>query len=69
MQCCCDSLSDINLLQLLHSPEIVDIAKELAPSFTGKTNNLGLTSNKEITPNQQKDINSAKAEIELIKKK
>ena len=54
--------------KVVNKPKSKELAKELAPSFTGKTNNLGLPSNKEITPNQQKDINSAKAEIELIKK-
>ena len=54
--------------KVVNKPKDPALAKELAPSFTGKTNLLGLPAGKEITPNQQKDINSAKAEIELIKK-
>ena len=52
----------------VNKPKDPNLAKELAPNFTGKTNLFGLPLGKEITKNQQKDINSAKAEIELIKK-
>lgn len=54
--------------KVVNKPKSKQLSEELAPSFTGKTNSLGLPSGKEITANQQKDINSAKAEIELIKK-
>ena len=54
--------------KVVNKPKDSTLAKELAPSFTGKTNSLGLPSGKDITSEQQKDINSAKAEIELIKK-
>ena len=54
--------------KVVNKPKDQELAKELAPSFTGRTNLFGLPLGKDITPNQQKDINSAKAEIELIKK-
>ena len=53
--------------RVVNKPKDPELAKELAPSFSGKTNIFGLPSGKNITPQQQKDINSAKAEIELIK--
>ena len=43
-----------------------ELASELAPNITGKVNEFGLNPAKKITEFQQKDINSAKAEIELI---
>ena len=54
--------------RITDKPKPPELAKELAPSFTSKTNLLGLDPSKVITAFQQKDINSAKAEIELIKK-
>jgi len=54
--------------RVINKPKPPELEKELAPSFIGKLNLLGLPAGKEITPNQQKDINSAKAEIELILK-
>ena len=53
--------------KVVNKPKDPALAKELAPSFAGRTNLFGLPLGKEITKNQQKDINSAKAEIELIK--
>ena len=50
-------------------PKSKELGKELAPNLTGKLNLFGLDPSKAITPLQQKDINSAKAEIELIKQK
>ena len=50
-------------------PKSKELAKELAPNLTGKLSLFGLDPSKAITPLQQKDINSAKAEIELIKQK
>jgi len=52
----------------VNKPKDPALAKELAPNLTGKTNLFGLDPSKAITALQQKDINSAKAEIELIKK-
>ena len=52
----------------VNKPKDPELAKELAPNLSGKTNIFGLDPSKAITANQQKDINSAKAEIELIKK-
>ena len=54
--------------KVVNKPKDPALAKELAPNLTGKTNIFGLDPSKKITQNQQKDINSAKAEIELIKK-
>jgi len=54
--------------RITDKPKPKELAEELAPSFTNKTNLLGLDPSKVITAFQQKDINSAKAEIELIKK-
>jgi hypothetical protein len=51
----------------VNKPKDPELAKELAPNLSGKTNIFGLDPSKAITANQQKDINSAKAEIELIK--
>ena len=53
--------------KVVDKPKDPALAKELAPNLTGKTNIFGLDPSKVITGNQQKDINSAKAEIELIK--
>ena len=53
--------------KVVNKPKSHELAKELAPNLTGKTNIFGLDPSKPITSNQQKDINSAKAEIELIK--
>ena len=53
--------------RVIDKPKPPELAKELAPNLTTKTNLLGLDPSKAITANQQKDINSAKAEIELIK--
>ncbi len=50
-------------------PKSKELAKELAPNLTGKLSLFGLDPSKPITALQQKDINSAKAEIELIKQK
>jgi len=50
-------------------PKSKELGKELAPNLTGKLSLFGLDPSKAITPLQQKDINSAKAEIELIKQK
>ena len=49
-------------------PKDQELAKELATNLTGKTSIFGLDPSKALTALQQKDINSAKAEIELIKK-
>ena len=54
--------------KVVNKPKDQELAKELAPNLTGKTNIFGLDPSKAITALQQKDINSAKAEIELIKK-
>ena len=54
--------------KVVNKPKSHELAKELAPNLTGKTNIFGLDPSRPITANQQKDINSAKAEIELIKK-
>ncbi len=43
-----------------------ELASELSANITGKVNEFGLNPSKKITEFQQKDINSAKAEIELI---
>ena len=43
-----------------------DLAKEFAPNLLGKVNEFGLDASKKLTKNQQQDINSAKAEIQLI---
>ena len=48
-------------------PKSKELSKELAPNLTGKLSLFGLDPSKAITAFQQKDINSAKAEIELIK--
>ena len=50
-------------------PKSKELGKELAPNLTGKLSLFGLDPSKAITALQQKDINSAKAEIELIKQK
>ena len=50
-------------------PKSKELGKELAPNLTGKTSIFGLDPSKPITALQQKDINSAKAEIEIIKQK
>ena len=50
-------------------PKSKELGKELAPNLTGKLSLFGLDPSKPITALQQKDINSAKAEIELIKQK
>ncbi len=54
--------------QVTNKPKNQELAKELAPNLTGKTNIFGLDPSKAISAFQQKDINSAKAEIELILK-
>ena len=50
----------------VNKPVKASLAKELAPNISGKLNKFGLDPSKKITEFQQKDINSAKAEIELI---
>ena len=50
----------------VNKPVKQDLAKELAPNLTGKVNKFGLDPSKKITESQQKDINSAKSEIQLI---
>ena len=54
--------------KLVDKPKEHELAKELAPNLTGKTNIFGLDPSKALSAFQQVDINSAKAEIELIKK-
>jgi len=51
-------------------PKSSELANELAPSVgasSGKLNQFGLPQGKKISAAQQADINSAKAEIELVK--
>ena len=50
----------------VNKPIKQDLAKELAPNLTDKVNKFGLDPSKKITESQQKDINSAKSEIQLI---
>ena len=54
--------------KVVDKPKEHELAKELAPNLTGKTNIFGLDPSKALSAFQQVDINSAKAEIELIKK-
>ena len=53
--------------KVLDKPKDPALAKELAPNLSGKTSIFGLDPSKAISAFQQVDINSAKAEIELIK--
>ena len=53
--------------RVVDKPKEHELAKEVAPNLSGKTNIFGLDPSKAITAFQQVDINSAKAEIELIK--
>ena len=54
--------------QVIVKPKDHELAKELAPALGGvRLNQYGLDPSKGITEAQQKDINSARAEIEIIK--
>ena len=53
--------------KVVDKPKDPALAKELAPNLSGKTSIFGLDPSKAISAFQQVDINSAKAEIELIK--
>ena len=53
--------------KVVDKPKNNELAKELAPNLSGKTSIFGLDPSKAISAFQQVDINSAKAEIELIK--